>query len=319
MTPDFGFPQVDIMSPDISAFRAGNRGVEYVDTFDSGRHGPHLLLNALTHGNEICGATALAALHEMNLRPQRGKLTLVFANVAAFLGFDPVDPYANRFVDEDFNRIWRDDYLDSPRISAEVTRARKLRPIYAEADVLLDLHSMSNNAAPLLLCGRSRGGRELARRLSYPAWAVADDGHRAGPRLIDYAPFVAPNGDRTAILAECGQHWAPESGAVALEICLRLLDVYGMLDERVASAHPPPPAARQRLVEVSHAVTARTDRFAFCENYVGLEVIPHAGAVIGFDGDDAVTTPYDNCVLVMPTRHVQPGQTAVRFGRIVPW
>lgn len=317
MTPDIGFPQVDNMSPDISAFRIGNRGVDYVDTIDSGRDGPHLLLNALTHGNEICGVSALAAVHEMNPRPRRGKLTLVFANVAAFQSFNPADPYANRFIDEDFNRIWRDDYLDSPRISAEVARARELRPIYSEADVLLDLHSMSNDAAPLLLCGRSRGGRELARRLGYPAWAVADGGHRAGPRLIDYAPFAAPNGDRAAILAECGQHWAPESGAVALEICLRLLNLYGMLDERVAK--PQPPAARQRLVEVSHAVTARTDRFAFCENYVGLEIIPHAGTVIGFDGDQAVTTPYDDCVLVMPTRHAQPGQTAVRFGRIVAW
>lgn len=315
MTPDIGLPQVDVMSPDISAFRVGNRGVDYVHTIDSGRDGPHILLNALTHGNEICGASALALLHEMNLRPQRGRLTLVFANVAAFLAVNPVDPYANRFIDEDFNRIWRDDYLDSPRISAELARARQLRPIYAQADVLLDLHSMSNDAAPLLLCGRARGGRELARRLRYPAWAVADDGHRAGPRLIDYAPFVAPNGGRTAILAECGQHWAPESCAVALEICIRLLELYGMLDKRVAAS----PSQRQRLVEVSHAVTARTDRFAFCENYVGLEVIPHAGTVIGFDGDDAVTTPYDSCVLVMPTRHVQPGQTAVRFGRIVPW
>lgn len=317
MTPDIGLPQVDVMSPDISAFRVGNRGVDYVDTIDSGRDGPHLLLNALTHGNEICGASALTALHEMNLRPRRGRLTLVFANVAAFLAFNPADPYANRFIDEDFNRIWRDEYLDSPRISAELARARQLRPIYSEADVLLDLHSMSNDAAPLLLCGRARGGRELARRLGYPGWAVADDGHRAGPRLIDYAPFAASNGGRTAVLAECGQHWAPESASVALEICVRLLNVYGMLDERVAAA--PSPSQRQQLVEVSHAVTALTDRFAFCENYVGLEVIPHAGTVIGFDGDNAVTTPYDRCVLVMPTKHVQPGQTAVRFGRVVPW
>jgi hypothetical protein len=26
--------------------------------------------------------------------------------VAAFLRFDPANPYATRFVDEDFNRVW---------------------------------------------------------------------------------------------------------------------------------------------------------------------------------------------------------------------
>lgn len=319
MTPDFGLPQADFTPPDISAFRVGNRGIDYVATIDSERDGPHVLLNALTHGNETCGAVALAALRQMDLRPRRGRLTTVFANIAAFNAFDPADPYANRFVDDDFNRIWLDETLESPRVSVEIARARALRPIYAEADVLLDLHSMSNDAAPLLLCGRTRRGRLLAQRLGYPAWAVADAGHRAGPRLIDYDEFAEPDGARTAILAECGQHWRPESAAVALEICLRLLDIHGMLDRRVAGPWLPPRTERQRLIEVTHAVTARTDRFAFCEYFVGLEIIPHAGAVIGFDGDAAVTTPYDNCVLVMPTRHVHAGQTAVRFGRVIPW
>lgn len=318
MTPDFCLPPGEFVPPDISAFRAGNRGVDYVATIDSGRSGPHVLLNALTHGNETCGAAALIALHEMNIRPRQGRLTMVFANVAAFEAFDPADPYANRFLDEDFNRIWRNDYLDSAGFSAEVARARQLRPIYAEADALLDLHSMSNDASPLLLCGRTRRGRLLARRLGYPAWAVADDGHRAGPRLIDYDAFADPGGARTAILVECGQHWRAESADVALKVCLRMLNAYGILDRGPAMASPRR-EKRQRLVEVTHAVTARSDRFAFCENFVGLEIIPHAGAVIGFDGDDAVTTPYDNCVLVMPIRHVHAGQTAVRFGRIIPW
>ena len=49
-----------------------------------------------------------------------------------------------------------------------------------------------------------------------------------------------------------------------------------------------------------------------------LEVIPEAGTVIARDGKRAVTTPYDDCVLVMPSLRLKPGQTAVRLGREVP-
>jgi hypothetical protein len=39
--------------------------------------------------------------------------------------------------------------------------------------------------------------------------------------------------------------------------------------------------------------------------------------VIGHDGDRPVRTPYDDCVLVMPSRRLRPGESAVRFGRLV--
>lgn len=38
--------------------REGNTGVDYVHRFDSGVPGPHVLFNALTHGNEFCGMVA---------------------------------------------------------------------------------------------------------------------------------------------------------------------------------------------------------------------------------------------------------------------
>src|SRR6185369_8876300 len=118
---------VELQAPDIQPHRASNTGTEYVHTFDSGKPGPHVLVNALTHGNEICGAIVVDRLLRRNVRPVRGRLTLAFANVAAFLRFDPVNPYATRFVDEDFNRVWRPATLDGPGKSVELARARELR------------------------------------------------------------------------------------------------------------------------------------------------------------------------------------------------
>jgi hypothetical protein len=39
--------------------------------------------------------------------------------------------------------------------------------------------------------------------------------------------------------------------------------------------------------------------------------------VIGWSNGEAVTTPYDNCMLVMPSlRQLRPGVTVVRLGKI---
>ena len=50
---------VEIMPPDIAPYRKGNTGVDYFTTFDSGHSGPHVVLTAIVHGNELCGALAL--------------------------------------------------------------------------------------------------------------------------------------------------------------------------------------------------------------------------------------------------------------------
>ena len=67
---DLRFP-VELEAPDISAYRNGNTGVEYVTTFDSGRAGPHVMVSAVVHGNELCGAIVLDWLLKMEAAPTR--------------------------------------------------------------------------------------------------------------------------------------------------------------------------------------------------------------------------------------------------------
>ena len=38
-------------------------------------------------------------------------------NIAAYEAFDPADPNATRWIDEDFNRVWGEDVLDGDRDS----------------------------------------------------------------------------------------------------------------------------------------------------------------------------------------------------------
>ena len=90
---------VELRAPDISRWRQGNTGIPYMTTLDSGQPGPHVLVNAVTHGNELCGALAIEFLDRTGFQPARGQVSLGFANVAAFTAFDPAQPSASRYVD----------------------------------------------------------------------------------------------------------------------------------------------------------------------------------------------------------------------------
>jgi hypothetical protein len=309
-------PPIEVGFPSLDRWAAGNTGIPYVWTFRSARPGPHLLLQALTHGNEVCGAIALDWLLGTRVRPERGTLTVCFANVAAYLSFDPADPFASRCVDEDFNRLWDAGVLDGPRASAELLRARELRPLYDSVDHLLDLHSMTDPCPALAMAGRHGKGVALARELGLPAHVVVDEGHAAGKRLRDYAFFDDPADPRCAILAECGQHWERSSPRVAKQATLRFLRHFAAVDPAFVESHldpePPPPPT---VIEVTDVVTIATDAFAFALPVHGLAVVPKGGTLLARDGDARIHTPYDDCVLVMPTRRPKRGETAVRLGR----
>ena len=310
----------------IARWRDGNTGVEHVWRFDAGVAGPTVMLQALTHGNEPCGAIALDRLLERlsagALRPVRGALVVAFANVEAYLRFDPGDPDRSRYVDEDYNRVWADDVLHGARDSLELRRARALRPFVEAADVLLDLHSMHEPCRPIMVCGTTGGGGDkgvrLARRLGVPSELLVDTGHPSGRRMIEHGGFADPDDPRTALLIECGQHAEPAAADVAIDTVFRLLAATGVLEPAtVASWLRVVPPAAQRLIRVTEAVVARSASFRFVAPVTGLQVVPRRGDPIAVDGDTVIRAPYDDTVLVMPSvAHLQPGTTTVRLGRI---
>ena len=314
-------PSFELDYPDIGAWRAGNTGVAGVWSFDSGEPGRHALITALVHGNELCGAWAIKALLEAGVRPARGRLTLAFCNLEAFDRFDAANHDASRFVDDDMNRQWSPARLADPT-SAERRRAAALVPFVEAADWLLDLHSMHERSTPLTLTGLAQPNVDLALALKAPTTIVVDAGHGDGVRMRDYGRFAPANVEGSharSLLVECGYHGDPLSRAVALDQCVRFLEHSGAIASNRADldAWRLPDAATPQVLRVTGAVVAQSDNFRFAAPYTGLEVIPRAGTVIGHD-TMPVTTPYDDCVLVMPsTRQARVGVTVVRFAHVV--
>ena len=89
---------VQLTPPAITAYRDGGTAIDYVTTFDIGRPGPHVMVSAVTHGNELCGAIVLDFLFREKVRPSAGKLTLAFVNYRAYLTFDARYPGARAIV-----------------------------------------------------------------------------------------------------------------------------------------------------------------------------------------------------------------------------
>lgn len=311
---------IEVAFPDLGPYAAGNTGIPYVYSYDSGAPGPHTMITALTHGNEVCGAIAVKAMIDSAIRPRRGRVTLVFANIEAYRSFDPQRPDASRFIDQDLNRVWMPEILDDlARDSSELRRARALRPLLDTVDFLLDLHSMHERSAPLTVCGPLQKGIDLARRLGVPEHIVSDAGHPEGRRMRDYGAFGDPGRPQNALLVECGQHWEAGAVDVARNCCARFLLVCGNLDATDIPAgwlKPHPPS--QKVIRVTDPVVADSTDFRFEDAYTGLETFAEAGTVIGWNDGRPVRTPYPDCVLVMPSlRQLRAGVTVVRFGQLI--
>jgi predicted deacylase len=304
----------ELTPPALDRWREGNTGTEGVWRFESKQPGREVLVTALVHGNELCGAWALQDLLERYVRPRRGALTLALCNLAAFDRFDARAPDASRFVEQDLNRLWGQDGGTS---SVEAQRVRALRPFVERADWLLDLHSMHEPAPPLQLAGPHQRNVRLARELGLAADIVVDAGHAEGLRLRDHGRFGAAGEEGAcALLVECGWHGAASSRDVAREVTARFLVASGVIEASdvsvpVAAAEPPP-----RVLEVTHAIAARSHDTRFAKTWRSGETVAQAGTVLGWRDGEPFTTPYGDCVLVMPSlRQLRPGVTVMRLAR----
>lgn len=320
---DDDLPPFELPKPDLGPWRAGNTGTEGVWRFEAAARGREVLVSALVHGNELCGAWALLAALQVGLRPRRGALTLAFCNLAAFDRFDREQFGKSRFVDQDLNRVWGEmAWRDAPT-SCEQRRALELQPFAERADWLLDLHSMHDPGPALVLSGLAPRHMALAREIGTPALVVADAGHAEGRRLRDHGRWGVPEGDdgSRALLIECGFHGALSSRVVAIDMLARFLVAAGTVDELdIPGGWWRPRPVLQDVLQVTDAVTVKAgDAPRFAQTWRSGQRIDKAGTLLGWNGGQPLHTPYDGCTLIMPSlRAARPGVTMLRLARDMP-
>ncbi len=311
-------PELQVLPRDLSAYRQGNIGIDYVHRFDSGKAGPHVLVNALTHGNEFCGMTAVTHLLDTGVRPRLGSLTLSFANVAAYESFDPTQPFESRQLVHNLNRIWSPAWLDGAEDSPELRRARQLRPVVAAADHILDIHSTSQAVQPFWVYPQFERNGQAALAIGRPSvHLVMPQGLGSGTPLIQHGRHGAAEGQGVALVVECGQHFLRATGELAVQVALDFVAHFGLIAIRDRTPQPataPSPARRFGLLK-THVV--QTPEFRFVRPLVGFETFAN-GELIATDGSEEIRALCDDCTVLMPARKAIVGREGVYLARPLP-
>lgn len=205
------------MQAQIESFLAlSYRGVPGVLRIDSGQPGPVSAILAGTHGNETGDIEALLRLRK-ELCPERGSVLLILVNPEAARE-------NKRYLAHNMNRLPRHpaEWAGTP----EGERLEALLPLLEQIDgSVLDLHSTSADAPPMLI-SIDATGCEAASCSSLPFEILLSDitQHLCGRFLLEACPKAS-----LRLLAECGQHHAPQTAQRALELSLCLLRRSGHL------------------------------------------------------------------------------------------
>ena len=294
---DHPLPVIELQPRDLQPYRRGNTGIDCVHRFESGRPGPHVLVNALTHGNEFCGMVAATHLLDAGVRPLIGTLTVSFANVAAYQSFDPARPFESRQLVHNLNRIWSAAWLDGAEHSPELARARELRPVVAAADHILDIHSTSQPVQPFWVYPQSDVNARAALAIGRPAvHLVMPQGLGSGTPLIQHGRHGSADAPGVGLVAECGQHFQRTSGEVAVQVALDFLAHFGLLPPAGDQARAP-----QQRFGLLRTCVVQTPDFRFTRPLLGFETFAK-DELIATDGSDEIRAPCDDCTVLMPAR-----------------
>lgn len=294
--------------------------------------GPRLLVTGAVHGNEVCGARAIAQLLEEidngQFAIERGSVTFVpVTNPLAY-------QLRQRTGERNLNRNMAPSAIPQ---DFEDRIANVLCPLLESHDALLDLHSFHTGGAPFVMVGpqNNSGTLEPFSRTEEEMQLAL---HTGAPRIVEgwletyargvqrrAAAPVAVGNARTQTLVidpnygvgtteymrsrggygvtlECGQHDDPQAIQVARHAILQTLALLGIASLPLA----PVPVNREilRLVDVIDREHA-SDQFS--REWRSFDAV-QAGEVIGVRQDGAeVKAPTDGFV-VFPNPHGDAGQ-----------
>lgn len=269
--------------------------------------GPSLVVLGAVHGNERCGAHAIArAIDELTqgrLRLQRGRLTLVpVANPLAFA-------QDTREGERNLNRRFLPQAAPQ---DVEDRITHQLAPLLAQHEVLLDLHSFHTPGAPFAMVGprNNSGTREpfaraaeemaLARALGAPqvveGWlevydrAAALRGETPDDEGIGTNEYMRSQGGY-AVTIECGQHRDP----AAIDVATRA--IHGALAHLGMAEVPAPPRLTGPAARLKDVVLRQSPGDRLVREWCSFDPV-QAGDVIGVRADGTpVPAPRAGCVL----------------------
>jgi predicted deacylase len=294
------------------------------------KRGPRLIITGAVHGNETCGTRAITrVIHEI----ESGALNIV-AGAVTFVPITNPLAYArqDRVGDRNLNRNLCP--TDSPK-DFEDHVANWLCPLFAQHDVLLDLHSTRaknppfamlgppNNDGPLQPFKHAERERALARHLGVQRFVDGWLGTYATgvERRLAYAKETGTalnplNTDARygvgtteymrsvggySITLECGQHDDPASPAVAHRAIRNTLAFLGITDEA-----PPAPVTAHEGLHMYEVFDRHHDDDRFARTWASFDVLRKGDLIATRHDGEQLIAEEDGCIL-FPDAKALPG------------
>ncbi len=300
--------------------------------------GPRLLVLGAVHGNEVCGARAIAQLiEELNSGAvviNRGTLSLVpVTNPLAY-------QLQQRTGDRNLNRNMAPSAIPQ---DFEDRIANVLCPLLDVHDVLLDLHSFHTGGAPFVMIGPQNNSGALEpfahaeaelqlalytgqhrivegwldtyfRGIQKRIAKSASEGSRAQTLVtnpnygVGTTEYMRSRGGYGVTL-ECGQHDDPQAVSVARHAILQTLALLGLADLPLV----PEPPAREilRLVDVTDRNHASD---SFSREWRSFDAVK-SGEVIGTRSSGEAVTAATDGFIVFPNPRAEAGQEWFYFAQ----
>jgi len=299
-----------------------------IGTFEGEMPGPLILVIGALHGNEPAGVRALElVLEALELERRdnpnfnfRGKLVGLVGNLQAFRTHQ-------RFLEQDLNRMWTEDFLEAIKASNHenlTNESREVRHLFdcivaecqaskSETTVFLDLHTTSAEGGVFSIPTDEAESLQLARNLGAPA-IVGLQASISGTLLgfaIKGGFSIKPSESKIknptspiCVAFEAGQHESPQSttrSAIAIVRCLRAMEsisIKDVMDFEATLTLPNfayiPPIVRFRY---AHHIEAE-DGFKMRPGYINFQPILQ-GEHLADDIHGPVLSP-DKGLILMP-------------------
>ncbi len=262
---------------DVSRMKTEELNITGVARFSGDLSGPSIVILGGVHGDEPCGVFAVETLLSMltngELTLTRGTLTLITANLEALA-------HNKRFIESNLNRLFKDN-AGTPD-GSEVRRAEELKPLLANTDYVLDLHSTSQPSPAFIVC--EAGDRTFAEMLGIKwvvtGWAALD------PALEGDTCTWANKHGAQAVTLECGQHTDPSAPVVALSAAVQALSALGMIETPAIKQQKEPP----QFLALYHAHILSQRGFVYARAFRGFDPIAE-GELIGADANGEYRAP----------------------------
>ncbi len=210
-------------------------------TFTGEKDGPHILLTGRIHGNEPCGEMALKRLIEKlsthDLELQSGQVTIIPC-------CNPPATLANkRFIDVNLNRIFSHNLVRDHIEAAEAPLATEIMAHIDACDMVVDLHSFTEDMPPVVICVDDQNDQSRALAQACAIKRIESDSPLISAPHTQLLLHYARHNHKPAILVEAGQHDDPQSVEVAFQAVMNILSLRDMVD-----APKPEPMNHEYLV-----------------------------------------------------------------------